>query len=267
MKKYQHRKEKKPTERVSFYIALSVCMLAVGLAVWSAYTAFVEPEDEKESYFSSLNGGQTAVAQDMTGVTVPVSTSAPTAAATAAPTTAPTQPDTKAVMKEHSFTVSETLPPKTEQAMQDGMLSPLQAVLRVSDDLIYPVKSRQVLKAYSEENVYNETLRDYRAHTGCDFSAEEGENVYAMCAGTVKKISVSELYGVIIEQDCGDFSVYYCGLSTDFAVSEGDALSTGDTVGTVGHIPCESKEKPHVHVEIRVGDKLIDPLSVIEDDD
>ena len=32
MKKYQHRKEKKPTERVSFYIALSICMMAVGFA-------------------------------------------------------------------------------------------------------------------------------------------------------------------------------------------------------------------------------------------
>ncbi len=260
MKKYKHAKEKKPTERAGFYIALSVCMMAVAMAVWSAYTTFTEPEAENEGYFSSLSGGQ-AVAQPMTGVTE-AHTQAQTEPATEAPTVAPTEPVTEA---ERGFILSETQP-QTESVDKSSELTALQAVLRVTDSLVYPVKSQTVTKPYSEDSVYNQTMHDYRAHTGCDFAAETGENVYAMCGGTVSHISVSELYGVIVELDCGDFSVYYCGLDSNFAVAEGDELSAGDTVGTVGHIPSESGDKPHVHIEVRVGDRLIDPLSVIDSD-
>lgn len=256
MKKYKHANDKKPTERVGFYIALSICMLAVGFAVWSAYSTMSgAPDPSDNTYFSSLSTEKAAVAQEMTGVTEP-----DTMAATEAETEIPTQAET---VVESRLMISETRP-DAKDTMKDEIKDPLQAVLRVSDNLVYPVKSHQVLKPYSEDIVYNSTLRDYRAHTGCDFAAETGENVYAMCGGTVNDISVSELYGVIIEVDCGDFSVYYCGLDSNFAVEKEDEVSTGDTIGMVGQIPCESSDKPHVHIEIRVGDQLIDPLSVIE---
>lgn len=258
MKKYKHAKDKKAYERVSFYIALSVCMMAVGLAVWSAYSTLSDRAQPESSYFSSLATQSAAVAQDMTGVTV-----AETQAPTEIPTEAPTQPPTRGP---RALVISETRPPEADDDGADSGLDALQAVLRVEDSLIYPVRSRSVSKPYSEDSVYNKTMRDYRAHTGCDFYAEEGESVYAMCSGTVSDISVSELYGVIIEVDCGSFSVYYCGLDSDFMVDEGDEVTTGDTIALVGKIPCESEEEPHIHIEIRVGDRLIDPLSVIESD-
>ena len=253
MKKYQHAKEKKASERVSFYIALSICMMAVGLAVWSAYATLSDPTDESDNtYFSSLSTEEAAVAQEMTGVTEK-------------PAHIPTQRpvETVAQTEEKGFMISETMPPNTEAATEE-CLDTMQAVLKVNENLIYPVKSQTIVKEYSENSVYNKTMRDYRAHTGCDFAADEGENVYAMCKGKIKNISVSELYGVIIEVDCGDFSVYYCGLSNELQVEKGDDVSAGDTIGTVGKIPSENADASHIHVEIRVGNKLIDPLSVID---
>lgn len=257
MKKYKHAKDKRPTERVSFYIALSICMMAVGFAAWSAYlTLSGDAEPSDNTYFSSLSTENAAVAQEMTGVTVEQ---------TGAPTVAVTEPEVEEETKaDRSFVISETKPADTEDVVRDEEPDSLQAVLRISDSLIYPVKSHQVTKAYSEDGVYNKTLRDYRAHTGCDFAAEEGENIYAMCGGIVKDISVSELYGVIIEVDCGDFSIYYCGVDSDLTVAKEDEISTGDTIGTVGHVPSESEDSSHIHIEIRVGNKLIDPLSVID---
>ena len=260
MKRYQHAKDKKPTERVSFYIALSVCLMAVGFAAWSAYSTFTEtPQPTDVTYFSSLSTENAAVAQEMTGVTEP-ETQAPTEAATQ-------QPEQQATEAERNIIISEKDPDATQDVMSDDASTPLKAVLKIDESLIYPVKSQQVTKPYSEDGVYSDTLHDYRAHTGCDFVAEEGENIYAMCGGIVKDISVSELYGVILEVDCGDFTVYYCGLDTDFLVEKDQEVSTGDTIGTVGHIPCESEDGAHVHIEIRVGDRLIDPLSVIGSDD
>ena len=223
MKKYKHSKEKNLSDRVSFYIALSVCMMAVGLAVWSVYTNLEnEPTQDDSSYFSSLVSPTAAVAQDMTGVT-----EAETEPMTEADTDSPNEQPTQA---EKGFTISETKP------SDDGseIKSTLQAVLKVDDSLVYPVKSGSVVKEYSEDAVYNETMKDYRAHTGCDFAAGEGESVYAMSDGRVTDISVSELYGAIIEIDCGDFSVYYCGLSTDLAVSKDDFVSAGDTINSIG---------------------------------
>lgn len=259
MKNLKHSKKKQPTERVSFYIALSICMMAVGFAVWSAYTSMNDSSDKGSgTYFSSLASENAPVAQPMTGVT-----EAETEAVTEPETEAPTQTATEPAQK---IVVSETAPEKTADTVSRGESDPLQAVLKVSEDLVYPVKSRRVTKPYSEDGVYNPTLKDYRAHTGCDFAASAGENVYAMCGGTVKDICVSELYGVIIEVDSGDFSAYYCGLDTEFTVEKGDEVKAGDTIGTVGQIPCESDDESHVHIEIRAGDTPVDPLSVIGSD-
>ena len=272
MRKYKPKREKKAGERLSFYIALSVCIMAVGMAIWSAYMTFTEPSEDKEGgYFASMSKDEAAVNEDMTGVyekeTKPAAASSTVPATERPAAPAKTEPKAQEETKPEpvrGFTVTETLPEQRERAVIGGEVSPLQAVLQVNESLSYPVKSRKVLKPYSEESVYNKTMHDLRGHTGCDFAAGEGETIYAMCGGTVKDISVSELYGVIIEVECNGFSVYYCGLSNEFAVSEGDTLKTGDTVGTLSKIPCESADEPHLHVEIRVGDKLIDPLSVID---
>lgn len=258
MKKYQHKKED-GGEKIGFYVALTICMVAVGLAIWSAYSTINDTIDEGDGgYYASLSGTTAPVGQDMTGVTEKATV--PTAPATAAPTAAPTKPATEA---ETETPAEDATQVQTQDNDLDSELSSLQAVLRVTDSLVYPVKSRSVLKQYSESAVYSKTMHDYRAHTGCDFVAGAGENVYAMCGGKVKDITVSELYGVIVEVESEGFSVYYCGLDPDLIAMKGDTLKTGDTIGTVGQIPCECEDESHIHVEIRVGTRLIDPLNVI----
>ena len=250
------RAKKESSERVGFYVALSVCMFAVGLAVWSAYTSFdTQPDESDSGYFASLSSTTAPVAEQMTGVTEAERAESVTSSAEST-----AQPETKA----KSIIISESPTEKREEdAEREEEMTSLQAVLKVTDSLVYPVKSRSVIKQYSEEAVYSQTMRDYRPHTGCDFAAEQGENVYAMCNGTVKGISVSELYGVIAEVESEGFSVYYCGLDPQLNVEKGYELNAGDTIGTVAQVPCESEDESHIHIEIRVGNKLIDPLSVI----
>lgn len=265
MKRFIEKEKRDATERVGFYVALTICIIAVGLAIWSAYSTFGKNAgSDSNHYFASLRSSATqAVAQDMTGVTE--GATEPSSVPTQAPTSAPTA-------RTKGFTIydTETMPTADETETEENggeELSAMQAVLKVTDSLVYPVKSRSVLKQYSESAVFNQTMKDYRAHTGCDFVAEEGENVYAMCDGTVMNISVSELYGVITEIRSQGFSVYYCGLGNELSVKKGDVVTTGDTIGTVGQIPCENADDSHVHIEIRVGNKLIDPLSVINKDE
>ena len=262
MKRFIPKEKKDASERLSFYIALSICVVAVGLAIWSASSGFGKsPQSDSNSYFASLKSSSTqAVAQNMTGVTEAETEPA------LPPTQAPTQQQTKPTERTKGIVIydTETMPTEDEEPEE---LDAMQAVLKVTDSLVFPVKSGSVVKPDSEDAVYSKTMQDYRAHTGCDFAAAEGENVYAMCDGKVNDISVSELYGVIIEVKSPGFSVYYCGLSNDVKVKKSDTISVGDTIGAVGQIPSESADEPHIHVEIRVGKRLIDPLSVINQND
>lgn len=258
MKKYKH-KSKKPTERVGFYIALSICLVAVGLAVWSTYTSVSEYMAQSDAeYEASLKETTVPVVQEVTGVT-----ESDTSFEETVETEAPTQGETRD--DEITLYESSTVP-DTEDVDAQSELDSLSAVLKVTESLIYPVDSKSVLREYSETAVYNNTMKDYRAHTGTDFVANEGENVYAMCDGVVNSIAFDERYGVIIEISNSDYSVYYCGVSSETNVRMQDQVAQGDIIGTVSQIPCEKEDPVHLHVEIKVGDKLIDPLTVILSD-
>lgn len=257
MKKYKHNKAKKRTERVGFYIALSICLVAVGLAVWSTYTSvsdYLKQSDDE--YYSSLVETTAAVAQDVAGVTEkPTEISA----------TVDEQTTTETRDKSITLYESSTLP-RSEDVDAESDLDSLSAVFKVTESLIYPVDSESVLKEYSETAVYNSTMKDYRTHTGTDFVAKEGESVYSMCDGVVSSISFDECYGVIMEVSSTDYSVFYCGISNDTNVKMKDQVKQGDILGTVSQIPCESDDPVHLHVEVKVGDKFIDPLTVILSD-
>lgn len=259
MKKYKHKSSKKPTDRVGFYIALSICLVAVGLAVYSTYTSVSDylKQSDDEEYTSSLVETTAPVAKDVTGVTENVTDNADSTFDEA----------TSSETRKKSFTLYETSTlPETEGVDAESELDSLSPVFRVKESLIYPVDSKSVLREYSEEAVYNSTMKDFRAHTGTDFTAKTGENVYAMCDGVVKKISFDERYGVIIEVANEDYSVFYCGVDSDTNVHMKDQVQQGDVIGYVSQIPCERKDPVHLHVEVKVGDELIDPLSVLLSD-
>lgn len=255
MKKYKHKSDKKPTDRVGFYIALSICLVAVALAVWSTYTSVNEYLSSDDEYSASLVETTTPVAVDVTGVTQ-------------TQTQPPTQPQTTSETRDSEISLYEesTLPDydQANASLEDDSIS---AVFKVAESLTYPVKSKSVLKEYSEDAVYNATMQDFRAHTGTDFIANEGEQVFAMCDGVVESIAFDEHFGVIIEVSNGDYTVYYCGVASETKVKMNDRVKQGDVIGTVAQIPCELDDHPHLHVEIKVGKEYIDPLTVIKNNE
>lgn len=256
MKKYKHKNSKKPTERVGFYIALSICLVAVGLAVWSTYTSVSDYLNSDDEFSASLVETTAAVAKDVEGVTEELSSYESTA-----DETAPSETRDKEITLYESSTL-----PRTEDVDAEADLDSLSAVLKVQESLSYPVDSKSVIREYSEDAVYNPTMKDYRAHTGADFAAHNGDKVYAMCDGVVKSISFDEHYGVIIEVANSDYSVFYCGMNSKTNVRMKDQVKQGDVLGTVSQIPCEKEDPQHIHIEIKVGDKRIDPMTVILND-
>lgn len=112
--------------------------------------------------------------------------------------------------------------------------------------------------------VYSVTMNDYRAHVGADITANIGSDVVASSAGIVSKVWVDPLMGCSVTLDHGD-NIYttYKNLapgSTD-SLKVGDRVAMGQTIGAVGESALiEIAEEPHVHVEMTVDGKLVDPL-------
>ena len=118
-----------------------------------------------------------------------------------------------------------------------------------------------VIKPYSMTSlVYSRTMGDWRTHSGLDIAASEGETVRSAAEGTVAGFSDDPLYGVtvVVNQNDG-LMVYYRGLSKDPAVREGENVSAGTTLGTVGKIPCESADGSHLHIEVKKENRFLDP--------
>lgn len=123
----------------------------------------------------------------------------------------------------------------------------------------------EVLKGYSEsELVFSKTYGDMRIHLGLDIKAKEGTAVKASGDGVVLGIAKDPLYGVMVTIDHGNgITGLYCGLKDGVSVKKGDVVSSGQNIGAIGTVPCESSDEAHLHLAFKENDKYISPLSLI----
>jgi peptidase M23-like protein len=102
---------------------------------------------------------------------------------------------------------------------------------------------------------------DPNFHPGLDISATKGESVRATADGVVTSAGYSGNYGNLVVIDHGfGISTKYGHLS-GFAVSAGQELKRGDLVGYVGSTGRSTS--PHLHYEIWMNDRLINPLRLL----
>lgn len=94
-------------------------------------------------------------------------------------------------------------------------------------------------------------------HTGLDIGASHGATIVASDGGTVTTAGVKGGYGncVMIDHGNGYYTLY--GHMSSIAVSVGQSVSKGDTVGYVGSTGVSTG--PHCHFEIRVNGVCTDP--------
>lgn len=243
MNVYNEKRKRSTKERVGFYTALSVCLVAIGLAAYSTYTNF-------SGYFDD-EVPTVPVNEIVTGITE-------TETATQEPTTEATAPPTEETVTEPEYE-EETTPLETKTA--------LQTMLTVNTSLSYPLDKAKVIKEYSEDSVYNKTLNQWNAHTGVDFGCEKGDNVYSMGDGKAVRVYTDDILGTTVVVKSATYTAYYSGLSEDTRVKRGDSINTGDILGTADEVPGESLDESHVHIAVRVDGQYTDPLSLINNDE
>lgn len=252
MSRYYSNTQKSRRERIGFYTALAICLVAVCMAVYSTYSTVTDVK--KTSVVSTTETKVAVVNQPVTQVTVPVPTFKSSALVESS----------AADEVEETATEAMTSPAATD-APDSGDTErgdALETMLAADVSLSMPTKTGHVLREYSKESVYNKVLNTWKPHTGIDFDGSLGDDVYAMLGGEVTKVTEDKMYGKTAEVTVNNVIVGYSGLG-NVNVKQGDKLERGDKIGTIGVVPVESDDKNHIHVYVRVNNTYADPLSFI----
>ena len=125
----------------------------------------------------------------------------------------------------------------------------------------------EVLSGYAMEVLsYNQTTRDWRVHNGVDFAATAGTAVTAAPDGEVYTVYEDDQMGmtVVIRHE-GGYTTRYSSLGADVAVSAGQPVSMGQTIGTVGTSALmENALGDHVHFTVTKDDEPVDPMEFLQ---
>lgn len=247
-----------------FYIALGMCLIAIGVASWTTYDSVVQFGTES----SSSSRQQTEPAQNtVSGIYAdrPSSSQSPSSSmAQPSSQEEPSKPEPSA----STAAKPEPAPSSAAEPSAPAEPEPAQSAAAQPEDtsLVYPCGDTVTKNFSGESLIYSETMQDWRAHLGVDLGAKNGDAVSSIGAGIVSEIRKDDLLGNIIEIEHADGLVSrYCGLGDTFLVKEGDSVTAGQKIGSVSTVPYELTERPHLHLEILKDGKYVDPISVLSE--
>lgn len=228
---------KRPSSgKKGFYIALAVCLVAVGVAGWTTYDSLHQYKKASVNTIQTITTGSEAQKPTQSAVSV-------------APAPAESAKESKAASKPAS---SAAAAKKTVPAAA------------VVSKLRLPVKDAAVQQAFSETPLYSKTMRDWRAHTGVDLSAKKGAEVTAAADGTVQSVTTIDSMGCTVQiSHSGSLETWYCGLG-NVAVKKGDVVKAGQKLGTVDTVPSEAAENAHLHFAVQKNGAFVDPAVLLK---
>ena len=97
-------------------------------------------------------------------------------------------------------------------------------------------------------------------HTGIDIAKEKGSVIKASIGGIVDLVSSEGDYGMHIKIRCNNVTTLYAHCSKIY-VKEGQIVAEGDKIAEVGSTGNSTGN--HLHFEIRVDDRFVDPSKII----
>ena len=244
---------KKFVEGKGFYVAVLVCVAAIGISgFYLLHSLSAQPPAEAPVSVSA--------AVTVTPPPAPTASAAPRPSASAGAGHKPTATPAPAVTPP-----SVTVPsPSPSQPAPSASQTPApSAVPTRPTTLVYtwPVKGAVLADFSLETLAYDETMGDWRTHSGVDIAASPGTTVLAAADGTVQTVYADDLMGttVVIDHGNGMLSTY-ANLQTVPTVSEGDEVHTGSVIGAVGTTAIAESGRPgHLHFELCEDGIAVDP--------
>ncbi|HQD40763.1 MAG: M23 family metallopeptidase [Firmicutes bacterium] len=101
-----------------------------------------------------------------------------------------------------------------------------------------------------------------RQHQGIDLEAPKGSPILAAMAGEVEAVERDSTYGLkIVLRHANEYRTVYAHCD-EALVKAGDQVKAGQVIGRVGDSGLATG--PHLHFELRIGDRAIDPGQLIK---
>ncbi|HZJ82311.1 MAG TPA: M23 family metallopeptidase [Clostridia bacterium] len=169
-------------------------------------------------------------------------------------------------VKETLATNTQKETEKTDKVEQPKKEPPVNTKKESSAVMVAPTEGN-VMKDHSmDELVYSNTLKEWTTHAGIDIETFVGAEVKAAMGGTVEDITQDPLMGISIILDHGNgLKTYYANLSTGKMVSLGQKVDKGQIISGVGRTAsAEILDDPHLHFEVLLEGKSVDPKSYIK---
>ena len=134
---------------------------------------------------------------------------------------------------------------------------------------ILPVSGALSKKHNPDEQVYSDTMNDYRVHLGIDIVTEASAAVYAAADGKIERIWEDTLMGncMAIKHSGNSYTIYKnLAVSLPEGIAEGVSVRAGQLIASVGETAMtELAEEPHLHFEMTVADLSVDPLKYFDE--
>ena len=130
--------------------------------------------------------------------------------------------------------------------------------IKNTTDFIKPVEGTISSKFGQRENATGDVPKN---HTGTDIAANLGTKIIAATDGEVVLSSEEGDYGKHLKIQIGEVSIIYAHCN-DLYVKQGDKVTKGQEIAEVGSTG--NSTGPHLHFEIRISEKCIDPESILE---
>ena len=225
-----------------FYIVLLLCASVIGVSAWillSGVGTNVEDLEAAQRTVDISEAYVTMIPQGAKDEPVIIETEPAVEAMAEADEPAPTaQPEEKPVFSE---TVS---------------------------NYVWPVRGAVEVPYAMETLHYDATMADWRTHDGIDIACTLGDEVIASAGGTVVNVWQDDLYGTVVEIDhANGIHTVYANLASEPPVGEGDVVTMGQTIGSVGKTAlAETNEVPHLHFAMTLDGRSVDPLDYLDKD-
>ena len=228
---------------------LCFCLAAVAaLGIFSYNKSAEELENELSAVKNSTSETTAASEEQLKEANVPAEN---------VPITEAAAPQENVILEQDAFGSdnSSENTPAAEQVQSDEL----------TDAVIIPVNGDVLVEYSNGDLVKSKTLSVWKTHDGIDIAAEAGSPVKAMTSGTVMNIENDPLMGITVVIDHGSgYEGYYCNLSREVSVAEGDAVSAGTVIGEVGNTAeSEISEESHLHFGLKKNGSWTNPAEVL----
>ena len=163
-----------------------------------------------------------------------------------------------------------TKKPETNKPTVEQKPTPSTPVDDSLPSFVLPVSGSLSKKHDASNQVFSDTMNDYRVHLGLDIVTEESASVYAAADGKIERIWEDVRMGHCIAiKHGGDCYTIYKNLSKTLpeGIAEGVSVRSGQLIACVGESAMiEIAEEPHLHFEMTVNNLSVDPLEYFDED-